>query len=81
VSLIPSSSISGGSCRSYGCSENDTGVDYIIFTMPNNESIETGETFTIDLVGVVNPRTTEPTGTFHVSTFDQNGIPIDEGYD
>jgi hypothetical protein len=49
--------------------------------MPNNESIETGETFTIDLVGVVNPRTTEPTGTFHVSTFDQNGIPIDEGYD
>jgi hypothetical protein len=29
----------------------------------------------------VNPRTTEPTGTFHISTRDANGIPIDEGYD
>jgi hypothetical protein len=85
VSLISSSAISGGSCRVYSCSEANTGADYIIFTIPStgefSNGIEAGSDLIIDLVGVINPRTTEPTGTFHISTFDDNETPIDEGYD
>ena len=60
---------SGGTCASATCSVS---VDYRTVTWTITEEIQGGDDVEFTLKGVRNPRTTETTGTFFVTTWDAN---------
>lgn len=80
VSLSPSTTISGGSCRKWSCEESDITKDTVIFKL--TEPIKRQTDVSIDIVGILNPRTTQPTDTFKIITYDTDKVSeIDTGYD
>lgn len=80
INMNPSTSVSGGSCRKWSCPEKMATKKEIWFLI--NEDLPANKEITIDIVGIDNPRTTKPTGVFHVTTYNQDKVSkIDEGYD
>jgi hypothetical protein len=81
VVMSPASTMSGGTCTDgWTCPETDATESQIIYKVP--DEILPGENITINLVGITNPRTTKPTGTFRITTYDTDKeSEIDVGYD
>lgn len=79
--MTPASTMSGGTCTDgWSCPESDASPNQIIYKVP--DEVPAGETLTITLVGITNPRTTKPTGTFRITTYDTDKeSEIDVGYD
>jgi hypothetical protein len=78
--MSPSSTMSGGTCREWTCSDTDATESIIIYKVPDD--VPAGENITINIVGITNPRTTKPTGTFSITTYDTDKTSeIDVGYD
>jgi len=80
VVFSPDSTMSGGTCNQWSCPKEDATETQIVFRVPNE--ITAGQVIKIDLTGIENPRTTKPTGTFQVTTYDTDKTSeIDIGYD
>jgi hypothetical protein len=81
VVMTPASTMSGGTCTDgWTCPETDATPSEIIYKVP--DEVPAGENITITLVGITNPRTTKPTGTFRITTYDTDKeSEIDVGYD
>lgn len=78
--MNPNTSVSGGTCSEWSCPGKKATKNEIWFVVPKD--IPAGEEIKLDIVGVNNPGTTRPTGTFKVTTFTPDGkFKIDDGYD
>jgi len=71
ITMNPNTSISGGTCSEWSCPGKFATEDEIWFIVPKD--IPAGEEIKLDIVGVNNPGTTRPTGTFKVTTFTPDG--------
>jgi len=80
VVFSPDSTMSGGTCNQWSCPKEDATSTQIVFRVPNE--LAAGQEIKIDLTGIENPRTTKPTGTFKITTYDTDKTSeIDIGYD
>jgi hypothetical protein len=70
INMNPSTSVSGGSCRKWSCPEKMATNKVIWFLI--NEELPANKEIKIEIVGIDNPRTTKPTGVFHVTTYDSD---------
>lgn len=80
--MNPSTSVSGGTCAKgkWSCPGKSATKNEIWFIVP--EDIPANKEIKLDLVGINNPCTTRPTGTFKVTTWTPDGkFKIDDGYD
>lgn len=75
VKMNPSTSVSGGTCSKWSCPGNLATESEITFVIPSE--IPANTEIIIDIVGIDNPRTTRPTGTFRVTTYTQEKDVID----
>lgn len=80
VTLTPATAISGGTCSKWTCETADVTSSQIIFQ--TTEDVKGGDDISIDIVGIQNPRTTQPTDTFKITTYFTDKVSvIDSGYD
>ena len=73
---------SGGVCTNPKLACLSVDPDTRIIKIKTQEEIPQGMPFNFELVGLDNPRSLNPTGVFHLVTYDVDGTSvIDSGYD
>lgn len=77
IVMQPSSTLSTGSCRVYTClNATPTSVRLLIA-----EGFQAGGNVTLEIGGVTNPRSIQPSGEFIITTLDTDAVSkIDEGF-
>jgi hypothetical protein len=77
VVLQPSSTLSTASCKTYTClNATPTSVRFLIA-----QGLAAGQTVTLEIGGVTNPRSIQPSGEFIITTLDTDAVSkIDDGF-